>query len=81
MTQMSQLMQGLQQQEGFNKLNPQQQQQLALQVLLKQQQQLLQAQAMAAPPASTGQPLPQPQNLSPRYVPQLTCMTREKNCC
>ena len=74
---MQQLMQVLQQQEGFAKLTAMQQQQLCMQLFLKQQQHHLMQQqqaAAAAAAAAGGNPagqLPQanaaaPQNLSPR---------------
>ena len=75
---MQQLMQVLQQQEGFAKLSAVQQQQLCMQLFLKQQQHHLMQQqqaAAAAAAAAGGNPaaaLPQqattaaPQNLSPR---------------
>ena len=73
---MQQLMQVLQQQEGFAKLTAVQQQQLCMQLFLKQQQHHLMQQQQAAVAAAGGNPgaaLPQqanaaaqPQNLSPR---------------
>ncbi|CAH1772880.1 unnamed protein product [Owenia fusiformis] len=64
--QMQALLQQLGQQEAFAKLNPQQQQQLALQLLLKQQTGLLPQAAQQTPQNNTGKP--QPQKVSPRSV-------------
>lgn len=70
--QMQQLLQVLQQQEGFSRLSPAVQQQLCMQLWIKQQQHIIQQQQAAAASAGTipqhpgAMPQQTPQNLSPR---------------